>query len=60
MEIAERILIKNRLKIFPSSLLGEVDESLAGGHKEDGTCPKPYVCGKEQESLNSKFKLRNK
>jgi hypothetical protein len=59
MGIAELILIK-KLKIFPSSLLGEVDESLAGGHKEDGTCPKPYVRGKEQESLNSKFKLRNK
>jgi hypothetical protein len=53
-------LIKKRLKIFPSSLVGEIDESLAGAHKEDGTYPKPYVRGKEQESLNSKFKLRNK
>jgi hypothetical protein len=49
MGIAELILIKNRLKIFPSSLLGEIDESLAGGYKEDGTCPKPYVSGKESE-----------
>jgi hypothetical protein len=49
MGIAELILMKNRLKIFPSSLLGEIGESLAGGCKEDGTCPKPYVCGKENE-----------
>jgi hypothetical protein len=49
MGIAERILIKNRLKIFPGSLLGEIDESFAGRNKEDGTCPKPYVRGKENE-----------